>query len=122
MLAHEYESKTEEECRQMEELAAKAERGERLDVVPGSVRHMDPNREVDKDQFFRDLHTEFDQMRLRRAEATQVARKTWKIRVPKDLDDKASQLAEQEGTNKSAIIRKAVAWYLQNTDKQPTAA
>ena len=114
MNAHEYEPKTEKERRRMDELAAKAERGERLDVVPGSVRH--------KDQFFRDLQTEFDQMRLRRAEATQVARKTWKIRVPKDLDDKASQLAKQEGTNKSAIIRKAVAWYLQNKDKQPTAA
>ncbi|MBH9980911.1 MULTISPECIES: ribbon-helix-helix protein, CopG family [Bifidobacterium] len=42
--------------------------------------------------------------------------------MPKDLDDKASRLAKQEGTNKSAIIRKAVAWYLQNTDKQPTTA
>ena len=122
MLAYEYGPKTEEERRQMEEMAAKAERGERLDVIPGSARHMDPNREVDEDEFFRDLHTEFEQMRLRRAEATQVARKTWKIRVPKDLDDKASQLAKQEGTNKSAIIRKAVAWYVQSTGKQPAVA
>ncbi|WP_445341621.1 ribbon-helix-helix protein, CopG family [Bifidobacterium sp. ESL0820] len=122
MRAYEYEPKTEEERRQMEEVAAKAERGEHLDVVPGSVRHMDPNREVDEDQFFRDLHAEFEQMRLRRAEATQTARKTWKIRVPKDLDDKASQLAKQEGTNKSAIIRKAVAWYVQGTGKQQAVA
>ena len=121
MNAHEYEPKTEEERRQMDELAAKIERGERLDVVPGSLRHKDPNREVDEDEFFRDLQEEFDQMRLRRVEATQVARKTWKIRVPKDLDDKASQLAKQEGTNKSAIIRKAVAWYVQGTGKQPVA-
>ncbi len=121
MNAHEYEPKTEEERRQMDELAAKMERGERLDVVPGSLRHKDPNREVDEDEFFRDLQEEFDQMRLRRVEATQVARKTWKIRVPKDLDDKASQLAKQEGTNKSAIIRKAVAWYVQGTGKQPAA-
>lgn len=121
MNAHEYEPKTEEERRQMDELAAKIERGERLDVVPGSLRHKDPDREVDEDEFFRDLQEEFDQMRLRRVEATQVARKTWKIRVPKDLDDKTSQLAKQEGTNKSAIIRKAVAWYVQGTGKQPAA-
>ena len=121
MNAHEYEPKTEEERRQMDELAAKIERGERLDVVPGSLRHKDPNREVDEDEFFRGLQEEFDQMRLRRVEATQAARKTWKIRVPKDLDDKASQLAKQEGTNKSAIIRKAVAWYVQGTGKQPVA-
>ena len=54
----------------MEEMTAEAERGERLDAVPGTERFMDPNREVDEDQFFRDLHTEFEQMRLRRAEAT----------------------------------------------------
>ena len=121
MDTHEYEPKTEEERRQMDELAAKIEQGERLDVVPGSVRRKDPNREVNEDEFFRELQEEFDQMRLRRVEATQVARKTWKIRVPKDLDDKTSQLAKQEGTNKSAIIRKAVAWYVQGTGKQPAA-
>ena len=70
MKEYEYEPKTEKERRQMEEMTAKAERGERLDAVPGTERFMDPNREVDEDQFFRDLHTEFEQMRLRRAEAT----------------------------------------------------
>ena len=54
----------------MEEMNAKAERGKRLDVVQGSVRRKDPNRGVDEDEFFRDLQEEFDQMRLRRAEAT----------------------------------------------------
>lgn len=43
-------------------------------------------------------------MRLRQTEAIQTARKTWKIQVPEDLDYKASQLAKEEGTNKSAII------------------
>ena len=70
MNEYEYEPKTEQERRQMEEMNAKAERGERLDAVPGTERFMDPNREVDEDQFFRDLHAEFEQMRLRRAEAT----------------------------------------------------
>ena len=70
MNEYEYEPKTEQERRQMEEMNAKAERGERLDVVPGSVRRKDPNRGVDEDEFFRDLQEEFDQMRLRRAEAT----------------------------------------------------
>ncbi|WP_390133910.1 hypothetical protein [Bifidobacterium apicola] len=38
MNEYEYEPKTEQERRQMEEMNAKAERGERLDVIPGSVR------------------------------------------------------------------------------------
>ena len=70
MNEYEYEPKTEQEHRQMEEMNAKAEREERLDVIPGSVRRKDPNRGVDEDEFFRDLQEEFDQMRLRRAEAT----------------------------------------------------
>ena len=41
--------------------------------------------------------------------------------MPKDLDDKASRLTKKEGIPKSAIIRKAVARYVQNTDKQPAA-
>ena len=70
MNEYEYEPKTEQERRQMEEMNAKAERGERLDVIPGSVRRKDLNRGVDEDEFFRDLQEEFGQMRLRRAEAT----------------------------------------------------
>ena len=70
MKEYEYEPKTEKERRQMEEMTAKAERGERLDAVPGSERFMNPNRRVDEDRFFRDFHTEFGQMHLRRAEAT----------------------------------------------------
>ena len=70
MNEYEYEPKTEQERRQMEEMNAKAESGERLDVIPGSVRRKDPNRGVDEDEFFHDLQEEFDQMRLRRAEAT----------------------------------------------------
>ena len=42
--------------------------------------------------------------------------------MPGDLDDKASQAAKKEGIPKSAIIRKAVARYVQATDKQPTKA
>ena len=71
MNEYEYEPKSEEERRQLEEMNAKAERGERLDAIPGSIRRKDPNREVDEDEFFRDLQEEFDQMRLRRAEAPQ---------------------------------------------------
>ena len=70
MNEYEYEPKTEKERRQMEEMNAKAERKERLYVIPGSVRRKDPNREVNEDEFFHDLQEEFDQMRLRRAEAT----------------------------------------------------
>ena len=70
MNEYEYELKMEEERRQMEEMIAKAERGERLDVVLGSVRSKDPNSGVNEDEFFRDLQEEFDLMRLRRAEAT----------------------------------------------------
>ena len=43
-----------------------------------------------------------------------TARCTWRIRAPKDLDDRASQLAKEEGISKSAIIRKAVASYIQS--------
>jgi len=37
--------------------------------------------------------------------------------VPKDLDDKASRLTKKEGIPDSAIIRKAVARYVQATGK-----
>ena len=70
MNEYEYEPKTEQKRRRREEMNAKAERGERLDAVPGSERFMNPNRRVDEDRFFRDFHTEFGQMHLRRAEAT----------------------------------------------------
>ena len=42
--------------------------------------------------------------------------------MPKDLDDKASRLTKKGGIPKSAIIRKAVARYVQDTDKQPAAS
>ena len=42
--------------------------------------------------------------------------------MPEDLDDKASRLAKKEGIPKSAIIRKAVARYLQAMAEQPTEA
>ena len=44
-----------------------------------------------------------------------TARRTWRVRVPEDLDDRASRAAKKEGIPKSAIIRKAVARYLQDT-------
>lgn len=117
-----YEPKTEKERRQMEEMNAKAERGERLDAVPGSERFMDPDREVDGEQFFRDLHTEFEQMRLRRAEATQTARKAWRIRVPEDLDKKTGQMAQEEGIPKSAFVREAVASHIEALLKRQATA
>ena len=117
-----YEPKTEEERRQMEEMNAKAERGERLDAVPGTERFGDPSREADEEQFFRDLHKEFEQMRLRRAEATQTARMTWRIRVPEDLDAKAGQLAKEEGIPKSAFVREAVASHIEALLKRKAAA
>ena len=43
--------------------------------------------------------------------------------MPEDLDNKASRLTKKGGgIPKSAIIRKAVARYVQATDKQPTTA
>ena len=117
-----YEPKTEEERRQMEEMNAKAERGERLDAVPGTERFGDPSREADEEQFFRDLHKEFERMRLRRAEATQTARMTWRIRVPEDLDAKAGQLAKEEGIPKSAFVREAVASHIEALLKRKAAA
>ena len=42
--------------------------------------------------------------------------------MPEDLDDKAGRLAKKEGIPKSAIIRKAVARYVQAMAEQPTEA
>lgn len=122
MRGHGYEPRTGKERRQMEEMNARAERGERLDAVPGSERFMDPDREVDGERFFRDLHAEFERMRLRRAEAARTARKAWRIRVPEDLDEKTGQMAEEEGIPKSAFVREAVASRIEALLKRQAAA
>lgn len=52
---------------------------------------------------------------LEKLEKQRTARRTWRVRVPEDLDDRASRAAKKEGIPKSAIIRKAVARYLLDT-------
>lgn len=76
------------ELKQMEEFAAKVERGESAFAVPGSVQHMDPNHEVDKEAF--------EQLSQRRAEIEQTSRKTWKGQGPHSPDNEMRRLPEQE--------------------------
>ena len=42
---------------------------------------------------------------LEKLEKQRTARRTWRVRVPEDLDDRASRAAKKEGIPKSAIIR-----------------
>ena len=101
-----------------------ADRGELIHHPEAAVRR-DPGAPLLTDEQAASLMAQslanLEKLEERRAEA-RTARRTWRVRVPKDLDDKASLLAKKEGIPKSAIIRKAVARYVQDTDKQPTTA
>ena len=76
------------ELKRMEEFAAKVEREESAFAVPASVRRIDPNREVDRE--------ELEQLRQCRAEIEQTARQTWKDEGPHSPDDAMRRLPEQE--------------------------
>lgn len=83
-------------------LADKAERGE---LKQGTTVYSGDGRTVNLEDMFVPAGRP-------RAEE-QKALRTWKIRANPNLDDAARKQAEREGMPKSALVRKAVAYYLE---------
>ena len=89
-----------------------ADRGELIHHPEAAVRR-DPGAPLLTDEQAASLMAQsmakLDKLEKQRAEE-RTARCTWRVRVPEDLDDRASRAAKKEGIPKSAIIR-----YLQDT-------
>lgn len=105
----------------MDEMSREADRGE-LTFYPQAALHRDPDGPALSDEDLAAImSTGMERLRMQRAE-DQTARRTWRVRAPEELDDMAKRLAHKEGLPKSAIVRKAVAYYAKATLGNPTAA
>lgn len=115
---------TSENQKDTDAMICAADRGKLIHHTEAAIRR-DPGTPMLTDEQAASLIAQslvkLEKLEKQRAEE-RTARCTWRIRVPKDLDDKASRAAKKEGIPKSAIIRKAVACYVQAMNKQPAAA
>ena len=115
---------TSENQEDIDALIRAADQGELIHHTEAAIRR-DPGAPLLTDEQAASLMAQsmakLDKLEKQRAEE-RTARCTWRVRVPEDLDDRASRAAKKEGIPKSGIIRKAVARYLQDADKQPAVA
>lgn len=105
----------------MDEMTKEADRGE-LTFHREAALHRDPDGPALSDEDLAAIiSTGMERLRMQRAE-DQTARKIWRVRPPEELDDMAKRLADKEGLPKSAIVRKAVAYYAKATLGNPATA
>ena len=114
---------TSENHEDIDALARAADRGELIHHTEAAIRR-DPGAPLLTDDQVASLMAQsmakLDKLEKQRAEE-RTARCTWRVRVPEDLDARAGRAAKREGIPKSGIIRKAVAWYLQDADRRQAA-
>jgi predicted HicB family RNase H-like nuclease len=100
-----------------DELARRAERGE-LAPVPGTSLHGEEAATFGSTllQAATETSSMEDAVNVALGRPTlehgRPTNRVWKVRTTEDLDDRAAELAERQGINKSTLVRKAVQEYL----------